>query len=124
MNHLNENQQTPLSTAAKYGDADVVRLLIGTGQAELDTRCSWTDTRASGEARAPVEYRTPLVWATVSLDEDIFEQLLNAGADPDAQGCKDPEFASRLIATLGKAVGDTLRGRTRMRGRGSGCLRY
>ncbi|KLU84942.1 hypothetical protein MAPG_03976 [Magnaporthiopsis poae ATCC 64411] len=93
VNHRDMFGQTPLSIAAKHGNADAVRLLISTGQAELDTRCSWQGMRISASgARPPVEYRTPLVWAADSLRGDVFEQLLNAGADPDAQSCEDPEF--------------------------------
>ncbi|KAL8376421.1 hypothetical protein RB595_007486 [Gaeumannomyces hyphopodioides] len=79
VNHRSYDGFTPLLRAALYGNSDVVKRLIGTGKAELDAR-----------RYDKYGYITPLARAAAGCHADIFEQLLNAGADPDVQGSEVP----------------------------------
>ncbi len=72
VNNVDGFAMTALGWAVLRGHSDVAKVLID-GDADLN--------KASGMAS-----RTPLIWAVYADRKEIFDLLLNAGADPNATG--------------------------------------
>lgn len=78
VNHRNWLGETLLLTAVKRRKFHMVKRLIGTGKAELEAK-------PSGQGDRSIQGKTPLALAATRCHEEIFELLLNAGADPDVR---------------------------------------
>ena len=97
--------RTPLSCAAQEGREGVVKLLLGTGKVDADTKCNAGRTPLSRAAQTGQEAVVKLLLSTGKVDADMKD---NEGKTPLAWAAQEGHNAvAELLLGTGKTDADT-----------------